>query len=86
MKVLVAIMLTVVLLVAFAVPVFADQPENPGFFGEMHRESAQNEDGPGVSPEVHQGQADANQDGTNLGQAIKFVKTLYCGIPPKHSP
>ena len=86
MKMLVAIMLAVILLVAFGTPVFADQPFNPGFAGELISEGAQTGEGSGVSPEIHQAQEDARAANTNLGQSFKLFLRTYCGIPPKHTP
>lgn len=86
MKALLAITLAMILLVALAVPVLADQPENPGSFGQEVRTEAQNDEGPGISPEVQFLQAWAEEEGTTMGQLLKsFLRTEF-GIPPKHTP
>ena len=83
MRVLVAITLVIVLVVAFAVPVFADHPLGPFHPGVLISEGAQNENGPGASPEIHEAQAEAD---INLGQSFKEFLGTYCGIPPRHIP
>jgi len=71
MKVL-FIMLIVVLLVAFAAPVFADKdgvPNENADWGQAHK----NYDGK-ISDAVHEGQDFAEALGMNLGQLIKIIK------------
>ena len=71
MKVL-FIMLIVILLVAFAAPVFADKggvPNDNADFGQTFKWVAANYS---VSEAVHDGQAQAEAAGKNLGQFIKY--------------
>ena len=71
MKVLWVIVLVVVLLVAFAAPIFADKdgvPNDNADFGQVVKAL---ED---VSATVHEGQDIAEDLGMNLGQLIKIIK------------
>jgi len=86
MRVLFAVMLAAVLLVTFTVPVLADSPDVPGAFGDIAADFAQNQDGPGTSPEIKQGKLEASFFDMNLGQYFKLVKAVRCGIPPRHQP
>jgi hypothetical protein len=77
MKVL-SIILVVILLVALAVPVFADKdgvPNDNAGWGQMHKEVAATAS---VSAAIHYQQGVAEAAGTNLGQLFKdALKPLY---------
>jgi len=77
MKKVLFIMLIVGLLVAFAVPVFADKdgvPNENADFGQAHKLAAATGSG-SVSYNVHMGQEAAESMGAkNFGQLIKIVK------------
>ena len=82
--------LAIVLLVAltltamFAVPVLADQPEEPGLFGKAVSSEAQKGE-KGFSGMVHIGQQDADSRGITYGNLIKLAHE-FVGIPPGHTP
>ena len=81
-KILAVVMVVGLLTAVLAVPVSADQPDNPGCYGE--RVSAQAQDGDRAE-RIHRAQAIAKDEGTNLGQKIKLAHANLCGIPPKHT-
>ena len=86
MKALFVITLAMIFLMVLAVPVFADQPENPGLVGQELSREAQDDDVPGASVEIHYLQGVAEDDDTNLGQLLKSSFGSQFGIPPKHIP
>ena len=90
-KILIAILAVIALSLAFAVPAFADQPDNPGCYGE--RVSDQTPAGDDIDPgdntradRVHASIEKNKAEGSNLGQSIKTKAHVSCGIPPKHTP
>ena len=86
MRVLAATMIALVLVLALSTPAFADQPVEPGEFGEYVAGMAKDDPGPGVSSEVNEAKADAELAGMNFGQWVKQFLHDELGIPPKHSP
>jgi hypothetical protein len=90
-KLLVATTFAVAVLVAFAAPVLADPPDDPGSFGRQVKEAAQNvvggAVGPGASPEINVGKALAEDAGMPFGKFLHFfAHDVPHGIPPKHTP
>ena len=87
-KIAIAVTVVVALTLAFAIPAFADQPENPGSYGERVSGQAHEEKGSGDhrSERIHNAIETARLEGTNLGQKIKAAHESVCGIPPGHTP
>jgi hypothetical protein len=82
-KLLVATTLAVVMVIVFAAPVLADKPD-PGGFGAVVATEAQDEEGPGISPEVSFTKLAAGE--MPLGKYLHFTEHTWFGIPPKHTP
>ena len=85
-KLLFVMILIAILSLAFAAPAFADQPQSPGGFGEHVFGLAQDENGPGFSPEVKAGMEMAETMGKSFGQFIHGSVLDEFDIPPRHTP
>jgi hypothetical protein len=81
-KCLIALIISVVTILAFSIPVFADKPDPPGGFGNYIAETvAQSGDGPGAAEEIV-----PVAQSINLGQFIKGSVLDEFDIPAKHEP
>jgi len=89
-KIAIAVTVVVALMLALAIPAFADQPENPGSYGERVSGQAHEEKGQDPvqhrSERIHRAIENARAEGTNLGQKIKLTHEVNHGIPPGHTP
>ena len=87
-KLVIAVIIAVMLTAAFAVPVFADKPADPGGFGTaMAFHNAQGSPGPGASNEIYDAKFDNVNGFKNLGELVKFaLGGEEWGIPPGHTP
>ena len=83
-KLLIALVVAAILSVVFAVPVSADQPDNPGSFGEQQSLTAQH----------FQGLSEWTQDIFRIaesmelapGGVINWILEVHHGMPPAHTP
>ncbi len=83
-KFIVVLLVALTLTAMFAVPVLADQPEEPGLFGKAVSSEAQNGE-KGFSGTVHVLQEDADSQGITFGNLMKSAHE-FLGIPPGHTP
>ncbi len=84
-KLLIALLVTAVLAVAFAVPALADQPDDPGGFGKAMGEEAQSGEF-GLSTMIHEAQDFGESEGITLGEQVTMALEILFGIPPAHTP
>jgi hypothetical protein len=86
-RLLIVVVIAVMLTAAFAVPVFADKPADPGGFGTaMAFHNAQGSLGPGASYEIQMAKDVYVNGFKNLGQVAKWFLWEDWGIPPGHTP
>jgi len=85
-KVFFVLSMVVISSLAFSVPVFADEPDNPGSFGQWLAEEAQNEYVPGLSYEIFvNAKSQAELQELPMGKII-VILLGFNGVPPAHTP